>query len=209
MLTRFEIDLLRQDLRAALEVVGQDEIDDAESLLRKHSFRASDFEILQRGDPSPEYPSAITGTVHVIRKSNGAARAYSGGSGSTWLVQLENDLKSGLFGLPPQPKVVDNLQSAGTSIICEAIRKRTLLEFHYHGRLRVVAPYCHGISTRGVEVLRAIQVRGLSASGGLGFGKLWAVSEIVDPRVIDETFDPDDPNYNPNDSGMKQIYCSV
>jgi hypothetical protein len=96
---------------------------------------------------------------------------------------------------------------ARSNMICEAIRKRALLEFHYHGRLRVVAPYCHGISTRGVDVLRAIQVRGSSATGGLGFGKLWIVAEMVDPRIMDETFAPDDPNYNPDDSGMKQIYC--
>jgi hypothetical protein len=100
-------------------------------------------------------------------------------------------------------------QMAGSNIICEAIRKRVLLEFHYHGRLRVVAPYCHGISTRGLEVLRAIQVRGQSASGGLGFGKLWFVSEMVDPRLLDEAFAPDDPNYNPDDSVMREIYCRV
>ena len=105
--------------------------------------------------------------------------------------------------------MVANRQTAGPSIICEAIGKRALLEFHYHGLLRVVAPYCHGISTRGVEVLRAIQVRGLSASGGLGFGKLWIVSEMINSRLIDETFAADDPNYNPNDSGMKQIHCRV
>jgi hypothetical protein len=98
---------------------------------------------------------------------------------------------------------------SGTNLICEAIRKRALLEFHYHDRPRVVAPYCHGISTRGLEVLRAIQVRGGSVSGGLGFGKLWIVSEMVDVRLLDEIFAPDDPNYNPNDSGMKQIHCCI
>jgi hypothetical protein len=95
------------------------------------------------------------------------------------------------------------------NLICEAIRKRTLLQFHYHLRLRVVAPYCHGVSTRDVEVLRAIQVRGESGSGGFGFGKLWAVAEMVNLRILDETFIPDDPNYNPNDSGMKAIHCRV
>lgn len=97
----------------------------------------------------------------------------------------------------------------GTSIICKAIQKRSLLQFNYHGRLRVVAPYCHGVSTRGVEVLRAIQVRGASSSGGLGFGKLWAVPEMVELRMLGETFTPDDPNYNPNDSGMKEICCRI
>jgi hypothetical protein len=93
--------------------------------------------------------------------------------------------------------------------ICEAIRRRVLLEFQYHGRPRVVAPYCHGISTRGVEVLRAIQVGGSSSSGGLGFGKLWSVAEMVNLRTTDQKFTPDDRNYNPDDSGMTQIHCRI
>jgi hypothetical protein len=96
-----------------------------------------------------------------------------------------------------------------SSLICDAIRRRVLLEFRYHDRLRVVAPYCHGVSTRGVDVLRAIQVRGASSSGGLGFGKLWLVPEMVGLRVLEEPFVPNDPNYNPNDSAMARIHCRV
>ena len=102
-----------------------------------------------------------------------------------------------------------NIRQPPTSIICDAIRKRALLEFSYHGRLRVVAPYCHGISTRDTEVLRGIQMGGSSSSKGLGFGKLWAIADMIDPRILDETFTPDDPHYNPNDSAMKQIHCRV
>ena len=98
---------------------------------------------------------------------------------------------------------------SATSVICEAIRRRMLLEFEYQGRLRVVAPYCHGTSTRGTEVLRAIQVRGASASGGLGFGKLWTVADIVAPRITGESFAPDDPDYNPEDSAMLKIHCRI
>ena len=209
MLSQSEIDLLRQDLNAALRVVGQDEIDDAEGLLLEHGFRANDFEILQKSEPSTASPGPIAGTVQVLRKSSGTARVYDAGSGSSWIGQLEKDLKSGLFGSAPQRKATANRQSSAKELIHEAIRKRALLEFHYHGRLRVVAPYCYGVSTRGVEVLRAIQVRGLSASGGLGFGKLWAVAKMINPRLLDETFVPEDPNYNPNDSGMTQIYCCL
>jgi hypothetical protein len=95
--------------------------------------------------------------------------------------------------------------------ICEAIRRRVLLEFRYNDRLRVVAPYCHGVSTRGSDVLRAVQVRGESSSGsgGLGFGKLWTVADMVGLRVLDESFTPDDPRYNPNDSAMTRIHCRV
>ena len=95
------------------------------------------------------------------------------------------------------------------SVICEAIRKRRLLEFEYHGKLRVVAPYCHGVSTRGTEVLRAIQVSGGSSSGSLGVGKLWAIAEMVAPRMLDVPFMANDPNYEPDDSAMKQIHCRV
>jgi hypothetical protein len=98
---------------------------------------------------------------------------------------------------------------AGGSLICEAIRKRALLEFDYDGRSRVVAPYCYGLSTRGAEVLRAIQIRGSSGSGGLGFGKLWSTEKMMNARVLPETFTPDDPNYNPDDSGMTEIYCRI
>lgn len=99
--------------------------------------------------------------------------------------------------------------SLRVSLFCDAIRARSLLEFDYHGLHRVVAPYCHGVSTRGVEVLRAVQVRGSSASGGFGFGKLWLVPDIVAPRMTDETFVPDDPHYHPDDRAMKTIHCRI
>ena len=101
------------------------------------------------------------------------------------------------------------IQVSWTGVICEAIRKRVLLEFEYHGKHRVVAPYCHGTSSRGVTLLRAAQVRGLSSSGGYGFGKLWVVSDIVGPRMLDETFTPDDATYNPEDTAMRHIHCRV
>jgi hypothetical protein len=95
------------------------------------------------------------------------------------------------------------------TIICDAIRKRLLLEFRYGGLPRVVEPYCHGISTRGVEVLRAVQVGGSSNSGGFGYGKLWVVEDITALRITTETFPADDPNYNPDDSGMQSIHCRI
>jgi hypothetical protein len=100
-------------------------------------------------------------------------------------------------------------RAATKSLICAAIRSRSRLQFRYEGLDRVVEPYCHGISTRDVEVVRAIQIRGSSNSRGFGFGKLWAVAKMMDLRVTEETFVPDDPHYNPNDSGMKIIHCRV
>jgi hypothetical protein len=98
MLTPSEIDLLRQDLQAALKLLGQDEIDDAHGLLREHGFRPDDFEIVQHSDPSPTFPGVITGRVILLRKSNRMAKAYDAGHGSSWLGHLETDLKIGAFG---------------------------------------------------------------------------------------------------------------
>ena len=93
--------------------------------------------------------------------------------------------------------------------LCKAIHERLLVEFDYKGLHRIVAPYCHGISTRGSEVLRAVQVRGDSSSGGFGFGKLWIVDDMIDLRLTKELFLPNDPTYNPNDSGMREIHCRI
>jgi hypothetical protein len=96
------------------------------------------------------------------------------------------------------------------AILCEAISAQVLLEFDYNGEHRVVAPYCHGISTRGVEVLRAVQLRrpnSTSKRGGFGFGKLWQVASMKNVRLTGEPFTPDDPHYNPDDSAMARIHC--
>jgi len=100
MLTPSEVELLRQDLKSALKVLGQDEIDDAHDLFRRSGFQSTDFEILQHGDPSIPQVSAVTGTAVVIRKSNRIAKTYVAGNLSSWLLQLESDLKLGTFGRP-------------------------------------------------------------------------------------------------------------
>ena len=96
----FEIDLLRKDLESALKVVAPDEIEDAQGLIRDHRFSIEDFEIVQQVSHSPAHISPITGTVSVTRSSNGLMRSYDAGSGSSWLMKLELDLKSGAFGSP-------------------------------------------------------------------------------------------------------------
>lgn len=74
---------------------------------------------------------------------------------------------------------------------------------------RLVQPYCHGVSNKGTAVLRAIQVGGSSSSGGYGFGKLWNVEEILNPRMTGQSFAPNDPHYNPDDSGMRVVHCRI
>jgi hypothetical protein len=93
--------------------------------------------------------------------------------------------------------------------ICLAIRARRLLEFDYHGKHRVVVPYCHGTTARGHEALRGVQIGGDTKPGGLGFGKLWIVAEISNLRITATPFTPDDPDYNPDDTALPSIHCRV
>jgi hypothetical protein len=98
---------------------------------------------------------------------------------------------------------------ATPDLICTGIRRHALLEFEYGGLRRIVAPYCHGFTKRGSEVLRAMQVGGRSRAGGLGFGKLWTVGLMINVRVSPETFLPDDPDYHPDDGAMERIHCRI
>ena len=75
----------------------------------------------------------------------------------------------------------------------------------------MVAPYCHGWSSGGKELLRGVQVGGESASGGRsGFRR--ALARLADPRrprTMTEAFEPDDPDYSPEDVAMARIHCRV
>jgi hypothetical protein len=96
--------------------------------------------------------------------------------------------------------------------IREAISRRKLLEFDYQGEHRVVQPYCYGATHRGSEALRAIQLRrsnSTSRSGGFGFGKLWRLADMQNVRASAEHFEPDDLDYNPDDSAMAAIFCRI
>jgi hypothetical protein len=93
------------------------------------------------------------------------------------------------------------------SIVCQAIREHRILEFVYGGKPRLVEPYCHGTTARGLESLRAVQVGG--QGWGFGFGKMWTIDKMDGLRVTDRTFVPDDPDYNPDDSAMVRIHCRV
>jgi hypothetical protein len=98
MLKPFEIDLLRQDLQAALKLLGQGEIDDAHALMRDQGFRPDDFEIIWYADPSPGFPSAVRSKVTMVRKSAQVTKTYEADDGPLWLLLFENNLKQGAFG---------------------------------------------------------------------------------------------------------------
>ena len=58
-------------------------------------------------------------------------------------------------------------------------------------------------------MIRAVQVGGSSRSGSFGVGKLWNVAKMCEVRIADETFVPDDPDYNPDDTSFRRIHCRV
>ena len=99
-LTPSEIALLRQDLKAALTVIGRDEVEDAHAALRTCGFRIDEFEFTQHADTSPAHVAPVTGTVTWTRKANKVTRTYVAGHHSSWLSLFEADLQSGVFGPP-------------------------------------------------------------------------------------------------------------
>ena len=94
-------------------------------------------------------------------------------------------------------------------IVCDAIARRVLLAFDYDGEPRVVAPYCHGVTTAGRETVRAVQVLGGTRRGDIASGKLWTIDKIVGLRALDESFIASDPKYNPDDSAFAEIHCRI
>jgi hypothetical protein len=103
------------------------------------------------------------------------------------------------MGIPPG----DDVQA----VVCRAIRELRVLEFEYYGKRRVVQPYCHGVTMKGADSLRALQIGGQGP--GFGFGKMWALEKMANLRLTDRRFVPDDPHYNPDDSAMARIHCRV
>ncbi len=95
------------------------------------------------------------------------------------------------------------------AIVCDAIRRRVLLAFDYDDEPRVVAPYCHGLTTAQREAVRAVQILGGSRSRDIASGKLWSVDKLRGLRVTDEPFLPTDPRYNPNDKAFAVIHCRI
>jgi hypothetical protein len=95
-------------------------------------------------------------------------------------------------------------------VICEAIRRRRLLAFHYEGSLRLVQPAVLGLHrTTNRLSLRAYQVGGFSRSGGPAGWRLYTVRKVRDPQVREEPFMAPPPGYRPNDDELAPIVCQL
>jgi hypothetical protein len=93
-------------------------------------------------------------------------------------------------------------------VICEAIKKRLILELRYHGYSRFVEPHAHGRDNNGDEILRCYQVSGGSESGERMGWKLLKVRDVFSLHISDAEFSPR-PNYRRNDKAMEYIFCQI
>jgi hypothetical protein len=94
-------------------------------------------------------------------------------------------------------------------LIKNAIEQQQLIRFYYDGGVRVVEPFCYGLSKARHKVLRGYQVGGYSKSGVPVGWRLYKISEMNNIALADERFEIIRPGYNPNDSGMIQIFSRV
>lgn len=101
--------------------------------------------------------------------------------------------------------------------ISNSVRNKNLVTIYYDGEdnggkgLRVIEPFCFGVSKAGNSVIRAWEREGASFTAQKGEQPLpgWRLFRVdrigsynVDPR---DTFNEPRPQYNPNDKGMSNI----
>lgn len=72
-------------------------------------------------------------------------------------------------------------------IITEAIQSKNLLQFSYHGNVRLVEPHLLGVHD-GVTQLLSYQVGGYSRSGRIPEWRRFDVHEMTGLQVLTETF---------------------
>ena len=88
--------------------------------------------------------------------------------------------------------------------ICLALKNKQRVEFVYNGKKRVAEPQSCGVSTAGNEVARFYLVE-----GGSRPEQLFTVSQITNFKILDQQFTKPGPNYQKDDSAMKDIYCQL
>ena len=88
--------------------------------------------------------------------------------------------------------------------IARSIAEMRRLRFVYNGKVRLVEPQCYGLGVKGNELVRVHQL-----DGGSEREPLFDVSKIEALVVLEEKFTRPGPNYKPNDSAMKTIFCQL
>jgi hypothetical protein len=92
-------------------------------------------------------------------------------------------------------------------VICQAIREKRLLELHYQGQSRRVAPHVYGIDATGEELLSCYQVWGGSDGEPAGWLSL-RLADISQLRLTSKRFAPR-PEHQRRDEGIARVFCQV
>jgi len=101
-------------------------------------------------------------------------------------------------------------QNDDTSIvICEAIKKRRLLQFSYDDLTRIVEPHLFGRKTSGNDVLSAYMVEGYTESDHEPYWRNYSVDKMDFIIMLDEAFANQREGYNPDNQTMEEIYCRL
>ena len=93
--------------------------------------------------------------------------------------------------------------------ICKAIGRKAVIQFEYHGTIRIIEPQSHGISSAGNEVIRAVQTSPRNQSGKPIEGRFFDVSKMSGLKERGERFTNPGPHYNPDDKGMIYVHCHL
>lgn len=97
-------------------------------------------------------------------------------------------------------------------LICEAIREKKIVEFAYHGEMRVVEPYACGVVKKNRYQLRGFQVGGKSSSNPLLGWRMFLLEEMSELKLTETVFsgwEGDRRLYNPNDTAFRQFFCRI
>ena len=88
------------------------------------------------------------------------------------------------------------------SLIISAIQDRKEIEFTSNGLYITAQPAALGVSTSRSEVLRVYQPL-------THRWELYYVSDLLNLKITDDTFDNDPPGYMKGDDGMSAIYIEL
>jgi len=88
-----------------------------------------------------------------------------------------------------------------------AIAERRLLQFRYHGGVRVVEP-CHGLMEELDEVLRACQIGDTARSGTAWAGSSFGSKGWRTKVLPNDTFNEKHPDCDIEEE-MKEVHCRV
>jgi hypothetical protein len=90
-------------------------------------------------------------------------------------------------------------------VICQAIREKLLLELHYDGQSRRVAPHIYGIDSAGDELLSCYQVWGDGAPAGWLALRLADISQL---QLTTKRFAPR-PEHQRREELIARVFCQV